>query len=476
MLKQSLTQGLKLQQKLSPLQIQTIKLLEIPTLELEQKIRKELEENPVLDDATTEDNPDDGTEEKEEPKKVSISEYSNDDIPSYKLYINNRGKDEEPRRETFSVKESLTQSLINQLGYRKLTPHEELVAKYIIGSLDTDGYLRRAAVNIADDIDFRLNVKTTPEEVERILCSHIQQLDPVGVGARDLRECLLLQINAKQERTPAVELAQKVLDKYFDEFTKKHFDKITSRLGVSQEELKEAIEEIVKLNPKPGGQVDDSYSAQTQQIAPDFVLENDGGKLTVTMPKVKIPKIKVKREYEPYLDKNSGASKESREASSFVKRNYDNAKWFMEAIKQRQNTLQSTMEAIVEFQKDFFLEGDETLLKPMILKNIAEKTGLDISTISRVVNSKYIQTPLAIYPLKYFFSEAMATESGEEVSSREIKKILKESIETEDKTKPLTDEQLVNLLKEKGYLIARRTVAKYREQLSIPVARLRKSL
>ena len=241
MLKQSLTQGLKLQQKLSPLQIQTIKLLEIPTLELEQKIRKELEENPVLDDATTEENPDDGTEEKEEPKKVSISEYSNDDIPSYKLYINNRGKDEEPRRETFSVKESLTQSLINQLGYRKLTPHEELVAKYIIGSLDTDGYLRRAAVNIADDIDFRLNVKTTPEEVERILCSHIQQLDPVGVGARDLRECLLLQINAKQERTPAVELAQKVLDKYFDEFTKKHFDKITSRLGVSQEELKEAI-------------------------------------------------------------------------------------------------------------------------------------------------------------------------------------------------------------------------------------------
>ncbi len=476
MLKQGLTQGLKLQQKLSPLQIQTIKLLEVPSLELEQKIRKELEENPVLDDSVNEENADDGVEEKEEPKKVSISEYSNDDIPAYKLYVNNRGKDEEPRRETFSVKESLTQSLINQLGYRKLTPHQEIVAKYIIGSLDTDGYLRRETESIADDIDFRLNIKTTNEEVTNILIEHIQHLDPVGVGARDLRECLLLQIKARQERTPQVELARIILEKYFDEFTKKHFEKITQRLNISQEVLKGAIEEIVKLNPKPGGIVDDSYAAQTQQISPDFVLENEGGKLIVTMPKVKIPKIRVKKEYEPYLDKNSSASIESKEASSFVKKNYDNARWFLEAIKQRQNTLQSTMEAIVEFQKEFFLEGDETLLKPMILKNIAEITGLDISTVSRVVNSKYIQTPLAIYPLKYFFSEAMSTESGEEVSSREIKKILKENVEMEDKTKPLTDEQLVNLLKEKGYIIARRTVAKYREQLQIPVARLRKSL
>lgn len=476
MLKQSLTQGLRQQQKLSPLQIQTIKLLEIPTLELQQRLRKELEENPVLDDEVDNENMDDGVEEKEEPKKVSISDYANDDIPAYKLYVNNRGKDEEQHRETLSVRESLQQTLTNQLGFRKLTPKQELIARYIIGSLDSDGYLRRDISSITDDIDFKYNVKTTDEEVTDILVNHIQKLDPTGVGARSLQECLVLQLEQKTPKSPDMELAYKVLTKFFEEFTKKHYSKIIAKLNISDEALKEAIEEILRLNPKPGGQVDDSYSAETQQIAPDFVVENENGKLTVSLPKIKIPKIKVKKEYEPYLNKNLPKNQDNKEASNFVKKNFDNAKWFLEAVKQRHNTLQSTMEAIVDFQKEFFLDGDETFLKPMVLKNIAEITGLDISTISRVVNSKYVQTPTGIYPLKYFFSEAMTTQSGEEVSTREIKKILLESVENENKNQPLTDEQLVNLLKEKGYMIARRTVAKYREQLEIPIARMRKEL
>lgn len=476
MLKQSLTQGLRQAQKLSPLQIQTIKLLEIPTLELEQKIQKELEENPVLEDISGQENQDDGIDEKEEPKKVSISQYQNDDIPSYKLTINNRGKDEEPRRDTFSVRESFQQSLINQLGYRKLSDREREIAKFIIGSLDNDGYLRRPTNSIADDIVFRLNISTTTEEVEHILIAYIQQFEPIGIGARNLRECLLLQLKAKQEKEPSILLAEQILEKYFDEFTKKHFSKIMQKMSVTEDQLKGAIDEIIKLNPKPGGQVDDSYASSAQQITPDFIVEIVDGKPVVSMPKIKIPKIKVKKEYEKYLEHSARLPQQTKEAANFVKKNYDSAKWFLEAVKQRHNTLQSTTEAIVEFQKEFFLDGDETKLKPMVLKNIAEVTGLDISTISRVVNSKYIQTPFAIYPLKYFFSEAMTTESGEEVSTREIKKILQESIDGEDKTSPLTDEQLVNVLKDKGYLIARRTVAKYREQLSIPIARMRKNL
>lgn len=476
MLKQSLTQGLRQAQKLSPLQIQTIKLLEIPTLELEQKIQKELEENPVLEDISGQENQDDGIDEKEEPKKVSISQYQNDDIPSYKLTINNRGKDEEPRRDTFSVRESFQQSLINQLGYRKLSDREREIAKFIIGSLDNDGYLRRPTNSIADDIVFRLNISTTTEEVEHILIAYIQQFEPIGIGARNLRECLLLQLKAKQEKEPSILLAEQILEKYFDEFTKKHFSKIMQKMSVTEDQLKGAIDEIIKLNPKPGGQVDDSYASSAQQITPDFIVEIVDGKPVVSMPKIKIPKIKVKKEYEKYLEHSARLPQQTKEAANFVKKNYDSAKWFLEAVKQRHNTLKSTTEAIVEFQKEFFLDGDETKLKPMVLKNIAEVTGLDISTISRVVNSKYIQTPFAIYPLKYFFSEAMTTESGEEVSTREIKKILQESIDGEDKTSPLTDEQLVNVLKDKGYLIARRTVAKYREQLSIPIARMRKNL
>lgn len=471
MLKQGLQQ--RLQQRLSPLQIQTIKLLELPTLELEQRIKKELEDNPVLDDESSEEE----EAQAEQPKQVSLSEYkSEDDIPSYKLYVNNRGKDEMPQYNVFSVKESFQQSLNQQLGYRRLDERTRSIAEFVIGSLGGDGYLRRDLNALSDDIYLRLGIETTPEELESILINHIQQFEPIGIGARDLRECLLLQIDAKEDKSAADLNAGTILRSYFDEFTKKHYDKIISKMGITREDLSAAVSEIVKLNPKPGGQVDDSYLEKVQQVVPDFILDNDNGKLTVTMPKFKVPQLKVNRQYAGYLVKSPGSSKETKEAASFVKQKLDSAKWFIEAIKQRQNTLQNTMNAIVDYQREFFLEGDETKLKPMVLKNIAEKTGLDISTISRVVNCKYIQTPFGTYALKYFFSEGMINKSGEEVSTREIKKILKESVEAENKTKPLTDEELVEVLADKGYNVARRTVAKYREQLSIPIARLRKEL
>lgn len=471
-----------MQQRLSPLQIQTIKLLELPSLELEQRIKKEIEENPVLDDGPADGNNEDESQEEtsdeeEKPKQISLSDYGGDDTPSYKLYVNNRGKDEKPQYNTFSVKESFQQSLVQQLGYRHMDDRQRQIAVFIIGSLDGDGYLRRPLDALADDISFRLNIETTPDEIGKILEETIQEFDPVGIGARSLQECLVLQIKAREERTPAVENAEKILSDFFDEFTKKHYPKIISKMGISQDDLKDAIGEIIKLNPRPGGQIDDSYVEQAQQVVPDFVLENQDGELTVTMPKFNIPELRVNKRYADLLSKSADrSSREGKEAASFVKQKLDSAKWFIEAIKQRQNTLQNTMNAIVEFQKEYFQDGDETKLKPMVLKNIAEKTGLDISTISRVVNCKYIQTPFGIVPLKYFFSEGLMTESGEEVSTREIKKILQQSVESENKTKPLTDEELVDVLKSKGYLVARRTVAKYREQLDIPIARLRKEL
>ncbi|MCI1719707.1 MAG: RNA polymerase factor sigma-54 [Bacteroidales bacterium] len=479
MLKQGLQQ--KMQQRLSPLQIQTIKLLELPSIELEQRIKKEIEENPVLDDGPAESSNDDDSQddasEEQKPKQVSLSEYNGDDTPGYKLYVNNRGKDEKPQYNTFSVKESFQQSLVQQLGYRHMDERQRQIAVFIIGMLDDDGYLRRTPDALSDDIALRLNIETTPAEIEKILTGTIQEFDPVGVGARDLRECLLLQIQAREERTPAVENAQTILKDFFEEFTKKHYPKIISKMGITQDDLKDAIGEIVKLNPRPGGQIDDSYVEQAQQVVPDFVLENNDGKLSVTLPKFNVPELRVNKRYADLLSKAADRSnREGKEAASFVKQKLDSAKWFIEAIKQRQNTLQNTMNAIVEFQKDYFADGDETKLKPMVLKNIAEKTGLDISTISRVVNCKYIQTSFGIIPLKYFFSEGLMTESGEEVSTREIKKILQQSVESENKTKPLTDEELVEVLKSKGYLVARRTVAKYREQLDIPIARLRKEL
>lgn len=467
MLKQSLQQ--KQTQRLSPLQIQTIKLIELPAPELEQRIQKELEENPVLEEVV------DDTEG-EAPKNVSLSEYSGSDpTPSYKLYVNNQGKDLKPQYNTFSVRESFHQSLEAQLGYCKIDERQRQIAQFIIGMIDDDGYLRRDLESLADDISFRLGIETTPEEVEELLFL-IQEFDPVGVGARDLRECLLLQLEAKKQ-TESVQLAERILRDFFTEFTKKHYNKITSRLGISEQQLKEAIAEIVKLNPRPGGQIDDSYTEQVQQVVPDFLVELKDGEPVMSMPRFSVPELKVNKKYADVLmEAANSATREKKEAASFVKQKLDSAKWFIEAIKQRHNTLQNTMNAIIDYQHDYFIDGDETKLKPMVLRNIAEKTGLDISTISRVVNCKYVQTHFGIYPLKYFFSEGLATSDGEEVSTREIKTILQHSIDEEDKHKPLTDEELVTVLSEKGYKVARRTVAKYREQLNIPIARLRKEL
>lgn len=469
MLKQGQYQ--KMQQGLSPLQIQTIKLLELPVQELEQRIQKELEENPVLEESTDSDDPEDSS-----PKSISLSDCSQDDsTPSYKLYVNNQGKDLKPQYNAFSVKESFQQSLENQLGYCELEGDDLTIASFIIGSLDGDGYLRRDLESLTDDISFRLNIETTPDKLEYIL-KIIQDFEPVGIGARNLQECLLLQIRAKKP-SPERDLAEMILSEYFEEFSRKHYDKIKARLSINDIQLRAAQDEIIHLNPRPGGQIDDSYSEQAQQIIPDFVLEDKDGELLITMPKFSIPELKVNKRYADILMSASNqSSREGREAASFVKQKLDSAKWFVEAIKQRHNTLYNTMSTIVAFQSEFFHTGDETKLRPMVLKNIAEKTHLDISTISRVVNCKYVQTNFGIYSLKYFFSEGMLNENGEEVSTREIKKVLSESIESEDKKKPLTDEELVDVLSGKGYKVARRTVAKYREQLGISIARLRKDI
>ncbi|MBQ5828325.1 MAG: RNA polymerase factor sigma-54, partial [Bacteroidales bacterium] len=383
-----------------------------------------------------------------------------------------QGKDLKPQYNTFSVKESFQENLVVQLGYRKMDERSRSIAIFIIGSLDDDGYLRRDLESLSYDILLRLNIETDEQEVEKIL-KVIQEFEPAGVGARNLQECLLLQISPKNE---AQYRARTILEGYFEEFTKKHYAKISSKMGITQDELKEAIDEIIRLNPRPGGQIDDSYDEQAQQIIPDFLLEEKDGELIMSMPKFSVPELKVNRRYAELLMNSSPNTKAGKEAASFVKQKLDSAKWFIEAIKQRQNTLQNTMNAIIDFQREYFMDGDETKLKPIVLKNIAEKTGLDISTISRVVNCKYIQTHFGIYPLKYFFSEGLMTEGGEEVSTREIKKILLDSVDAEDKNKPLTDEELVEVLQQKGYKVARRTVAKYREQLNIPIARLRKEL
>ena len=469
-----LKQGLELKQtqKLSPLQIQTIKLIELPIQELEQRVRKELEENPVLD----EDLPKEKEDEGEAPREVSLSEYKEDDsIPSYRLRTDNYSKEERPQYSTFSVKESFTQSLQEQLGYRQLTERQYAIASFLIGSLDDDGYLRRGLDNIVDDLSFRANIETNEEELLEML-KIIQEFEPAGVGARDLRECLLIQIK-NFKKTPEVEIAVKILKNHFHEFTSKHYQKIMTRMNITEEQLRGAIGKIVKLNPSPGGQIDDSYSDQAQQIVPDFVLEYQDGELRLSMPRFSIPELRVNRKYaELLIDAANSSEREKKEAAAFVKKKLDSAKWFVEAIKQRHNTLSSTMQAIVDYQKEYFIDGDETHLKPMVLKDIAEKTGYDISTISRVVNSKYIETHFGIYSLKYFFSEGLENQDGEEVSTRELKKALLECVDSEDKHKPLTDDELVVKMTEKGYKVARRTIAKYRDQLGIPKARLRKEL
>ena len=468
MLKQ--TQQLKQTQRLSPLQIQTIKLIELPAPELEQRIQKELEENPVLEEVV------DDSPEGEEKKNVSLSEYSGSDpTPSYKLYVNNQGKDLKPQYNTFSVQESFHQNLESQLGYCKLDDRRRQIASFIIGMIDDDGYLRRDLESLSDDISFRLGIETDENEVEELL-HLIQEFDPVGVGARDLRECLLLQLAAKKQ-SPAVVLATRILRDYFTEFTKKHYSKITGRLGITEEDLKEAIGEIIRLNPRPGGQIDDSYTEQVQQVVPDFLVELKDGEPVMSMPRFSVPELKVNKKYADVLmEAANSATREKKEAANFVKQKLDSAKWFVEALKQRQNTLSKTMRAILDYQHDYFIDGDESNLRPMVLKDIAEITGFDISTISRVVNSKFIETHFGIFPLKYFFSEGMENSEGEEVSTRELKKALQECIDAEDKHKPLTDEQLVVRMAARGYKVARRTIAKYRGQLGIPLARWRKEI
>lgn len=468
MLKQGLSQ--KQQQKLSPLQIQTITMLGLSRDEAEQKIKEEFEKNPVL-----EEQKDDGGQDENGPKKVSLSDYpASDPTPSYKLYVNNQGKDLKPQYNTFSVKEGFLENLESQLGFKKLDDRKRLIARQIIGSLDGSGYLTRGVEDICDDIAFHHAIEVSESEVEEAL-KIVQSFDPVGVGARDLQECLLLQIRAKST-TPSRAIAEKILSQFYKEFLNKHFDKIINRLDIDEQGLKSAMLEIQKLNPKPGGQIDDSYDDRAQQINPDFVLEVEGGELLLSMPKFSIPDIKVRKQYSQYLTTSFKGNKSEKEAASFVRKNYDSARWLIEALKQRYNTLDSTMRSILESQKEFFLEGDPARLKPLVLKDIAQKTGFDISTISRAVRGKYIQTPYGIFELKYFFSEKLTNTSGEEVSTREVKTILEEEIGNENKKKPLTDEELVAVLKSKGYNVARRTVAKYRDQLDIPIARLRKEL
>ena len=463
---------MKQTQKLSPLQIQMIKLIELPQMEFVQRVKKELEENPVLDEDVKAEQEEEGGE----PQQVSLSDYKEDDsIPGYRLAVNNYGKDERPQYNTFSVKESFTQNLLEQLGFRNLTEHQYRVASFIVGSLDSDGYLRRDIGSLVDDLAFRAGIETTEEEVLSLL-GIIQESDPAGVGARDLRECLMLQI-ARLKQTPDVKNAGIILKDHFQEFTNRHYQKIMSRMGIGEDELKAAMARIVKLNPSPGGQIDDSYSDQMQQIVPDFILTYEDGELKLSMPRFSLPELRINRKYADILMQAANSSeREKKEAAVFVKQKIDSAKWFVEAIKPRYHTLESTMKAIIEYQHDYFIDGDESHLKPMVLKDIAEKTGFDISTISRVVNSKYIETHFGIYSLKYFFSEGLENQDGEEVSTRELKKALQECVDAEDKRKPLTDDQLVDEMTGRGYKLARRTIAKYRDQLGIPKARLRKEL
>lgn len=484
-MKQNLSLQQKLLQKLSPQQIQVIKLLEIPTLQLEQRIKKELEENPVLEleqdgQEPEEDNEirDDDTPDTDIDKdEFTFDDYydEDEDIPSYKLNVNNYSKDDVYVDIPFSVGISFHEFLYEQLGMVKLTEEQSQLAEYIIGNIDDDGYLRRELSAISDDLAFNLNIEASEDELFKIL-KVIQEFDPPGVGARDLKECLLIQANRKHSDVQQV--AYKILNDFFDEFTKKHYSKIQNKLELSDQELKDSVDFILKLNPKPGSSYSNPLNKSNQHIVPDFILENIDGELILSLNQRNVPELKINDTYLEMLKAlgQNHKEKNKKEALQFVKEKLDSAKWFIDALQQRQTTLMITMSEIINFQHEYFQDGDETKLRPMILKDIAERTNLDISTISRVSNSKYIQTHFGIYPLKYFFSEGLQKDDGEEVSTREIKKILQGCIDNEDKRKPLTDDKLALILKKKTYNIARRTVAKYREQLGIPVARLRKEL
>jgi RNA polymerase sigma-54 factor len=484
-MKQNLSLQQKLLQKLSPQQIQVIKLLEIPTLQLEQRIKKELEENPVLEleqdgQEPEEDNEirDDDTPDNDvDNDEFTFDDYydEDEDIPSYKLNVNNYSKDDIYVDIPFSVGTSFHEFLYEQLGMVKLTEEQSQLAEYIVGNIDDDGYLRRDLSAISDDLAFNLNMEVAEDELFKIL-KVIQEFDPPGVGARDLQECLLIQLNRRKGEIQHI--AFNILHDFFEEFTKKHYSKIQSKLELSDKELKDAIDLILKLNPKPGSSYSNPLNKSNQHIVPDFILENIDGELILSLNQRNVPDLKINDTYLEMLKAlgQNHKEKSKKEALQFVKEKLDSAKWFIDALQQRQTTLLITMSEIINLQHDYFQDGDETKLRPMILKDIAERTNLDISTISRVSNSKYIQTHFGIYPLKYFFSEGLQKDDGEEVSTREIKKILQDCIGNEDKSKPLTDDKLALILKKKTYNIARRTVAKYREQLGIPVARLRKEL
>lgn len=478
---------LKQQQKLSPLQMQVIKLTELPVIELEERIKQELEDNPALEEGLepSDDNsefdddfsPEDDTNISQED--LTLGDYMNEDeIPDYQLRDNNKqsiGKQDEI---PFSVAASLHESLLEQLGVCELKEQDEKIAEYIIGNIDENGYLDRSLSAISDDLIFQQNIDVSIPKLEELL-STIQDFEPAGIAARNLQECLLLQLERKGNSSTTSN-AIEIITNYFEEFSRRHYDKIIKQLGINEDQLKEAIQEITTLNPKPGNNWGDSLSITLSTIIPDFVVESYNGELFLSLNNRNIPDLKVSREYsnllKGYVDNKESMSTDNKNAVMFVKQKLDSARWFIDAIKQRQDTLQRTMQAIIDMQYDFFLTGDEAQLRPMILKDVAERTGFDISTISRVSNSKYVQTNFGVYPLKYFFSESMQTDTGEEISSREVKAILKECIENEDKKKPLTDDRLSEILKEKGYIIARRTVAKYREQMNLPVARLRKEI
>lgn len=480
----------KLSQKLSPQQIQLMKLIQLPTQAFEQRLKQELEENPALDtgkesEATEEDNFDEFDNTKDEyddsdtidTEDINIDEYlSDDEVPDYRTKANNYSADDEDRSVPYAAGTSFTQHLINQLNTFRLTEQEEEIAYFLVGSVDESGYIRRALSDITDDLAFTQNIFTTVDEIEKVL-KIVHQLDPAGVGARHLQECLSIQLHRK-EQNPDIELATEIIDKGFEQFTKKHYKKLMHKFDITEQQLKDAIEEIERLNPKPGG----SYAGNNrivEHIVPDFAIKIVDGELELTLNGRNAPELHVSREYSNMMKgykESKEKSKAQKDAVMFIKQKLDAAKWFIEAVRQRQQTLFVTMSSIMHYQKEYFLTGDERNLRPMILKDIADEIEMDVSTISRVANSKYVDTPYGTKLIKEFFSESMTNDQGEEVSTREIKKILETVIEEENKKKPLTDDALAKILKEKGYPIARRTVAKYREQLDVPVARLRKKI
>ena len=486
MLKQYLQ--FKLSQKLSPQQIQLMKLIQLPTQAFEQRINQELEENPALDTGKEEtnedkmdefDNSEDDYNDNEEinTEDINIDEYlSDDDVPDYRTQVSNYSSDDEEKVMPYAAGTSFNQHLRNQLNTFRLDDEEREIAEFLVGSVDESGYIRRALSDIMDDLAFTQNIFTTEDKIENVL-HKVHQLDPAGVGARGLQECLSIQLHRKEQH-PDVELACNIIDKAFDQFTKKHYKKLLQKFDITEVQLKDAIEEIERLNPKPGG----SYAGNNkmvEHVVPDFAIKIVDGELELTLNGRNAPELHVSREYNNMLKgykESKDKSKSQKDAVVFIKQKLDAAKWFIEAIKQRQQTLFLTMSSIMHYQSDYFLTGDERNLKPMILKDIADEISMDVSTVSRVANSKYVDTPYGTKLIKEFFSESMKNDQGEDVSTREIKKILETVIEEENKKKPLTDENLASILKEKGYPIARRTVAKYREQLDIPVARLRKKI